>query len=214
MASEEQLLLQFRNGLINLQTRVSALPFIGEYLTSRLQAQNIVTIQQLVNRARNLSTRQVYDLLTALTANQRPNRCVRGYHIRDFNKAGYTTLRNTLAAVRQHWARYANALPVPPPDAVDRNQSTAVCSCITERAQCEALERERVCQWRRIGGRGRARNDGREGAREDARCIPRRGGAAPAFEGIERFAGQRQEQGIASPNARFFQNWRVPDNVV
>jgi hypothetical protein len=218
MATEAQLLQQFRNGLITLQTHLSALPYIGNYLTGRLHAQNLDTVQQLVNRVRGKTTEQVYDLLTEITANERSNRCSRGYHIRAFNKSGYTTLRNTLAAVRQHWARYANSLPVPPVEAIDRDQSTAICSCITDQAACEALQRGRVCIWRSVpaarrrdGGRGGA------GAAQDAgqaRCIPRGGGRAPAFEGIEQFAGQREEQGIAPPRARFFQQWRIPDNVI
>lgn len=203
MATEALLLQQFRNGLINLRTNLSALPFIGPYLTARLQAQNIVTIQQLANRARNMSTAQLYDFLTDIVENRRKNRCARGYHIRDFNKNGYLTLRNLLSAVKQHWARYANALPVAPRTLVDRNRATAVCSCITDANLCRALEQQRVCQWRGIG-RGAARVE---------RCIPRRAGAAPAFEGQDSLAGQRAEQGAPPPGARFHSNWRVPDNV-
>lgn len=199
---------QFRSGWFDLQTPLLDLRFIGPYLNSRLAARNWSTIGDLARWARGKTTQQVYDALSETTRNRRGNVCIQhpspqgynqnnvtqDYHVPDINFKGYNTLRNLLVAVRSHWRMFRRIPSNLPPQFVQRDTGTAICSCVQTRADCQTLARAGDCTWR------------------DRRCQPRATSRLQAFRGAADLAGQYERPGRRVAGMRYRNRWRIPDN--
>lgn len=209
MTSVQEHVDSFRNGSVNLNTPLTQLLYIGPYIGGRLAAHRppLLTVGDWARFAQRHSAIQIHNTLSELTRNRRANECIRDtgrgvarngvtdqYHVRDVNLKGYNTLRNLLVAVRRHWAvfrRIPQRLRVEHPQ---RDAGAAICSCVTQAAQCQQLEQQGDCVWR------------------NNRCTPRPRSAAVAFPGVAGMAGQHRSQGPPPPQSRFERRFRIPEN--
>lgn len=209
MTSVQEHVQSLRAGTIGLQTPLRSLLYIGPYFDQRL-ANNVPplrTVGDLARFARQRTVAQIHDTLSSICRNRRANRCVRDtgrgaarngvtnqYHVRDVNLKAYNTLRNLLAAARQHWAVFRLIPRNLRAAHVQRDAGTAICSCVTQAADCQQLEQQGECLWR------------------NNRCFPRPRSSNVAFRGVGTFAGQHDSQGARAPNTRYQRRYRVPDN--
>jgi len=209
MTSVQEHRQSFANGSIDLQTPLRSLLYIGPYIAQRLAASRprLRTVGDLARMARTRNAQQIRDILSDACRNRRANQCIRDtgqgvarngvtnqYHVREVNLRAYNTLRNLLAAARQHWAIFRGIPRNLRAAHVQRDAGTAICSCVTQAADCQQLEQRGECLWRNNA------------------CYPRPRSRNVAFRGAGGFAGQHASQGPPPPGARFQRQYRVPDN--
>lgn len=154
--------------------------YVGQYLNGRVEAklpfeERPLTIASFVDSLSGMETKEARRFLQEALQNDRRNVCSRGYHIRDVNQRGWTTLTSLLkfASTRpslfpsveeRRWVLDPSKLPSVP----RRGKAAKTCGCMTGR-ECEANP---SCEFLR-GGR---------------LCVPRR--ERVGFEGVGDRPGQ------------------------
>lgn len=221
MASVKDLEDKISSGEIVSATRLDQIIFIGDYLFQRLNARNVRTVSDLIQKCSPFTYVQIRDFLTEVCENRRANECAvlknrlrrnvldqRGeggvgedppasikYHVRDVNKAGFITLRNLLQAAKKKWPAMQHASRLPSVH-VDRNRASALCGCFFSENDCEYF---RECKW--------------EHQNEKTLCVPRNT-RSHGFEGIKGAPGQRitdSNHAKILPRQKFIRGWRVPE---
>jgi hypothetical protein len=171
-----------RNDILSLESEITDVPYVGDYIGRKMRQRRIVTVGDFVRYVENKTPSQIYARFTVILQNQQGNQCVGNgiadpnYHVQDVNRCAYTKLRQVLIQVKRFWRRLGMVTPPrypnnPIPRQMARTANAKRCGCYTSRRDCQA---DPGCESVRVDG--------------EYVCIP--GGNARGFKGVGTFAGQ------------------------
>ena len=198
----------FASGLLNGESPVSDIAYVGPYIGSRLNARGIHTVQDLVEYFSGDHDQEwIQETLGNLVRNARSNRCDAqdDYHVSDNNQCGYNYLLDVLKYAAANWDDAAIPAVENVPYRRRGTDQARRCSCKRTQAQCAGMG----CSWKRHADYGAA-------------CVPRAG--EQGFQGrsvnMETY-GQRDTEHTTpgnsmdnTPAGRYIARWRVPANGV
>lgn len=209
----------FNRGTVTPFSPLTDLDHVGPYLSRRLEASlptptpPPLSVLDFVSTLSSLETKEGKRLLQESLQNDKKNVCSRGYHIRDVNLFGWTTLTSLLrfASTRPDlfpgltWNLDPTKLPSPP----KRGEAAKRCGCHTATEcrsdpSCEYLSGGRLCVPRRerIGFEGVGERPGQIEPLQRERSIREERGSLSYARGRDRFFRRPTRRTRRTPQSR------------